>query len=243
MLDVEFLLFRHAGSGRDAVLHRRDDGRLGLAWYGPAPERLEPIAPELVADLVAEPTPPTSSLSDALERLEAGGEAHVAVTDATSGRPMVVHRRWDGNYGVVTPCDEPAPPVATARSSRRLIDELHRLESVRTALRGEGLDAMTECEDLAELSGADQHPADLGTETFERTRDLSLLHEVEAELDGVRHALRRLGDGTYGRCEACGDPIPDERLAALPAARLCVLHESAAEKAAANARSGVPTRR
>jgi DnaK suppressor protein len=28
--------------------------------------------------------------------------------------------------------------------------------------------------------------------------------------------------GTYGLCERCGQPIGDERLEALPAARLCM---------------------
>ena len=38
----------------------------------------------------------------------------------------------------------------------------------------------------------------------------------------VGHALDRLDDGTYGRCEACGVPLPFERLEAIPWARLCV---------------------
>ena len=39
---------------------------------------------------------------------------------------------------------------------------------------------------------------------------------------GVGHALERLDNGTYGRCEACGVPVPFERLEAIPWARLCV---------------------
>jgi len=37
----------------------------------------------------------------------------------------------------------------------------------------------------------------------------------------VRDALSRFHDGTYGICERCGGAIQPDRLAALPATRLC----------------------
>ena len=45
----------------------------------------------------------------------------------------------------------------------------------------------------------------------------------------MERALRRLDDGTYGRCEVCQEPIADERLAAQPATRFCVRHQAQAE--------------
>ena len=42
-----------------------------------------------------------------------------------------------------------------------------------------------------------------------------------ARVDVVR-ALEKLDDDTYGRCDVCGDPIPEGRLEALPWAVLCV---------------------
>jgi RNA polymerase-binding transcription factor DksA len=44
---------------------------------------------------------------------------------------------------------------------------------------------------------------------------------VEALLDQVDHALARLDDGSYGRCETCGTIIADGRLAEVPTARTC----------------------
>ena len=44
---------------------------------------------------------------------------------------------------------------------------------------------------------------------------------IEALLDEVDSALARLDDGSYGRCEACGTLITDDRLAELPTARTC----------------------
>ncbi|MGH9040919.1 MAG: TraR/DksA C4-type zinc finger protein [Acidimicrobiia bacterium] len=80
----------------------------------------------------------------------------------------------------------------------------------------------SEGEQFSELASHDQHQADLGTETFEREKDFSLLEQLEAELGDLDRALRKLDDGTYGICEACGETIPAERLEAVPGARLCV---------------------
>jgi RNA polymerase-binding transcription factor DksA len=109
----------------------------------------------------------------------------------------------------------------------RLEQERHRLEEVREGL--DGLSDESERESLSELTSADQHPGDIGTETFDREKDLSILEQVEAELADVAHALERLDDGTYGTCEACGQPIGDERLEAVPAARFCVKDQALAE--------------
>jgi RNA polymerase-binding transcription factor DksA len=113
---------------------------------------------------------------------------------------------------------------------QRLADERERLVGVRTTFDDEGLTEQSESDSLSELSAYDQHQADVGTETFEREKDLSILEQVEAELADVEHALRRLDDGTYGTCEVCGKPIPEERLEAIPTARLCLEHQAEAER-------------
>ena len=123
--------------------------------------------------------------------------------------------------------------TARATARRRLRHELDRLESVRAALATGHFDEETEGESISEISSVDQHPADIGTETFEREKDLSLLAEVEDELADVHRALVRLDRGIYGSCEACGRPIPDERLAARPASRFCVEDQAACEITAA----------
>ncbi|HVF14709.1 MAG TPA: hypothetical protein VM942_08925, partial [Acidimicrobiales bacterium] len=80
---------------------------------------------------------------------------------------------------------------------RHLEAERGRLSGVRAGFADEGLDA-SETDSVGELSSIDQHPADLGTETFEREKDVSIIEQVEAELADVEHALRRLDEGTYG---------------------------------------------
>jgi DnaK suppressor protein len=49
-------------------------------------------------------------------------------------------------------------------------------------------------------------------------RDTQTLSEVQA-------ALRRIGDRSYGRCVADGEPIDESRLEALPWAAYCVKHQ------------------
>ena len=113
---------------------------------------------------------------------------------------------------------------------QRLAEERTRLEEVRSTFDAEHLTDQSESESVSELSSYDQHQADMGTETFEREKDLSILEQVESELGDVEHAIRRLDEGTYGTCEACGKPIPDERLEAMPATRLCLEHQAEAER-------------
>ena len=94
---------------------------------------------------------------------------------------------------------------------RRLDTERARLNEVKDDFDVDHLTEESEDENLSELSAVDQHQADVGTETFEREKDLSILERVEGELADVEHALRRLDDGSYGTCEACGRPIGEER--------------------------------
>lgn len=113
---------------------------------------------------------------------------------------------------------------------QRLEQERARLGEIKSGFEAEGLGRETEEASLGELSHLDQHQADVGTETFHREVDLSILEEVEAELADVDHALRRLDEGSYGTCEACGEQIADARLEAMPATRFCINDQAAAER-------------
>lgn len=56
----------------------------------------------------------------------------------------------------------------------------------------------------------------------ERERDLALSAQAMASIEEIDRALARIDQGTYGTCERCREPIPEERLEALPHASLCV---------------------
>jgi YteA family regulatory protein len=110
------------------------------------------------------------------------------------------------------------------RLTERLLDEKRELNS---HFESEGLGgrlAESETAAVGELSAYDNHPGDLGTETFERERDLAIDEQLSAKLQEVEDALTRLRDGRYGLCETCGAPIPYARLEALPTAAHCIAH-------------------
>ncbi|HLN18374.1 MAG TPA: TraR/DksA C4-type zinc finger protein [Acidimicrobiales bacterium] len=66
---------------------------------------------------------------------------------------------------------------------------------------------------------------------------VTALAEADRLLDEVDDALVRLEDGRYGTCDACGQPIDDERLAAFPLARTCGNHPQLTDSAAGGGHS------
>jgi DnaK suppressor protein len=117
-----------------------------------------------------------------------------------------------------------------ATASRRLKEERTRLQGIRDGLQREQEAATSDTG--GELSSFDQHPGDSGTETFEMEKNVSLLEQVEDELGEIEAAFGRLERGSYGTCQACGRPIGDERLEAMPATRFCVEDQAKAEREA-----------
>jgi len=87
-----------------------------------------------------------------------------------------------------------------------------------------GMDEEFIKESLNELSNYDNHPADHGTEEFERGKDLALNEHAEKELRDVTQALEAMQEGTYGICQVCHQEIPFDRLEALPTTQTCIDH-------------------
>lgn len=115
-----------------------------------------------------------------------------------------------------------------------LAQEAARLAALRDDVRqADELDTDERSESGGELSSADQHPADVASETQQREIDLSILENIERELLDVEHALQKLTDGTYGKCDVCGEDIGEARLQELPATALCVNHAQSRETASA----------
>jgi RNA polymerase-binding transcription factor DksA len=63
------------------------------------------------------------------------------------------------------------------------------------------------------------HMADAGTDSFDRDFALSMLSSDQDALYEVEQAIKRIENGTYGRCELTGRVIPKRRLEAIPWAR------------------------
>src|SRR5258708_11506868 len=100
-------------------------------------------------------------------------------------------------------------------SSRELLtrtrnEVVRSLEPIRARLREPQRDSS------GEIALADQHPADVATDTEMRELDVTTEVMFEARLRLIDDALKRLDDGTYGICRICGRQIPPERLQLLP---------------------------
>ena len=60
----------------------------------------------------------------------------------------------------------------------------------------------------------------------------SLAATTRVEISQTRHALYRIQDGSYGRCESCGQPIKASRLRVVPEATECSICAASAQLAA-----------
>jgi RNA polymerase-binding transcription factor DksA len=113
------------------------------------------------------------------------------------------------------------------RARELIVNERERLVGLVRERGAEGIGTESERDNISELSGLDQHQGDIGTETFEREKDFSLLEQLEAEIGDLDAALRKIDEGTYGICEMCGREIEPDRLEAMPGTRTCFEHAGA----------------
>lgn len=65
----------------------------------------------------------------------------------------------------------------------------------------------------------DEESGEGDTLAVERERDLALSAQFREQVEEIDRALEKIGKGTYGMCEISGQPIPRERLKAIPWAR------------------------
>jgi len=103
----------------------------------------------------------------------------------------------------------------------RLLEEHRRLEEELNQSESFNMDVSLR-DSVQELSSYDNHPADLGSETFEREKDLAIKMNLDEIHQRIGEALDRIEQGNYGTCEDCGQEIAMERLEALPYTTLCI---------------------
>ncbi len=87
-----------------------------------------------------------------------------------------------------------------------------------------------------ELSSYTYHMADMGTDAQEREKKFHLASKSGRLVYHIDEALRRIQEGTYGKCANCGEDISVARLEAVPHARLCIECKEKEEKNKAHAR-------
>ena len=109
--------------------------------------------------------------------------------------------------------------VDTIRFREKLLQERQRVLDAIEYLHGENPGSL---KDETEDSTVDNHLADLATVTLDREIDYTLEENSENVLKEIDKALKKIDAGTFGICETCGQPIAEERLAAIPYATQCI---------------------
>ena len=102
-----------------------------------------------------------------------------------------------------------------------LADLRAQLEEERARLRAQLLELGVSGD--ASLS-FDENFADSGQVAAEQGETRMLAASLNDQLREAEAALARMDDGSYGRCEVCGEPIAPARLEAMPATRFCIAH-------------------
>ena len=111
---------------------------------------------------------------------------------------------------------------------RLSLAEIEEFEAMLLAKRNEILGNVTTMEsealrrDRSDLSNMPIHMADIGMDNYEIENILGLMDSERRMLAEIDYALSRIEDSTYGICEGRGEPIPKQRLKAIPWARYCV---------------------
>lgn len=112
---------------------------------------------------------------------------------------------------------KPKPP------GKRVVAQLRKqLEADRVELESQAARLEADAADESWKEPRSDDDAETGTATFERERTMSLARNARATVVQIDRALARMDAGTYGLCITCEQPIPIERLEAIPQAVECL---------------------
>ncbi len=111
----------------------------------------------------------------------------------------------------------------------QLQQHLELIQGNLNALAGDNL-KRSPIDASGDISAHSTHMADQGTDNFDRELALNLASSRQDSIYDIEDAIRRVDDGTYGACEACGCAIERPRLKALPFAKKCMGCQNAAER-------------
>ncbi|MEU0845278.1 TraR/DksA family transcriptional regulator [Streptomyces sp. NPDC005962] len=129
-----------------------------------------------------------------------------------------------GTGGPVDPAELPVRPGEDPWSAKEVDEARTELLTEAGRLRTEILASEQAITGLMRDSGdgAGDDQADTGTKNITREHEMALAGNAREMLQQTERALERLDDGTYGRCENCGNAIGKARMQAFPRATLCV---------------------
>jgi RNA polymerase-binding protein DksA len=110
--------------------------------------------------------------------------------------------------------------IDTEQFRTRLLEERKRVVDAIDNIHSENPGSLGD--ETEEPLFQDNHLGDIATATFEREMASTLEDNSTHVLGEIDAALARIDAGTFGTCQACGGPVGEERLDALPWATLCI---------------------
>jgi len=114
---------------------------------------------------------------------------------------------------------------------KKFLDKMHKLllaqkKGIVSAL----LAGKAEYIEIGEGKEENKDPVDTASDDIDRTM-LEVLSSAELNrLKRIEAAILRIKQGKYGNCIKCGQPIPKDRLEAMPSALMCVKCKSVEER-------------
>lgn len=112
---------------------------------------------------------------------------------------------------------------------KEIMKEREQLLDQITSIKGETL-SKSQKDASGDLSGYTLHMADMATDMYNREFSLEVAEGERERLLNLEEALKRIDEGSYGRCDLCGGAISKPRLKALPQAKYCIKCQEKEEK-------------
>jgi RNA polymerase-binding transcription factor DksA len=183
----------------------------------------------------AKKTPAKKAPAKKASAKKAPAKSPAAKATTPAARKAVAH-----SAGASAPAKKAAPPKAAAKAAPAkaakaapakapfdakflgqqrvlLLSERETYERQARTLQAEA-DALAEMREPGDVQ-FDEESGEGDTLAVERERDLALSAQAREAIAEIDRALEKLDAGTYGICEVSGQPIPKERLRAIPWAR------------------------
>jgi DnaK suppressor protein len=102
------------------------------------------------------------------------------------------------------------------------LEQVRRELEERRASTRERVATLAKRPELGNAQGFGKRIGDGTTEAISRLTEIGVGQSLEIALLRTERALGKLDEGSYGACDACGKPIAQARLRALPESVMCL---------------------
>lgn len=99
------------------------------------------------------------------------------------------------------------------KEEKNLVDQLNRIANKNPMVKGDF---------TVRVPNYGDEDDENAQEVTDLDRNFALEQELESRLNSIRKTRQKIKEGTYGKCENCGEEIPTNRLKAKPDAIKCI---------------------